>query len=338
MCFCRSEFCIGKIVFNLMVLIGTVATVLENMLRLLVIFLTVLFTRAASQNSTEAVNIKFLPVGPKFYGLSAELARVEPPNLSLGYAFCLRANIRSWNFNIFIETSLFALQIMAYPNQKGLYKNDDLKYYFKYDDSILAVSLTSWNAFCASFDAVNHSLVVVINGKMVINATTEYDVDDEWTHGALNNLTLQFGGGLFTGQIADVLFWSRPINKSEIEIYANGCQLDFANYSKPEKMVWSEINATVRNIKMDPISKQTFCSKQSKSGVAVIVLAIQAFLDTTVGSAACSQLNGKVIYPKNEEDLKFILASIGEEYLTNNSYSRQYWVPVRRSGNAKTKK
>ena len=89
---------------------------------------------------------------------------------------------------------------------------------------------------------------------------------------------------------------------------------------------------------MDPISKQTFCSKQSKSGVVVIVLAIQAFLDTTVGSAACSQLNGKVIYPKNEEDLKFILASIGEEYLTNNSYSRQYWVPVRRSGNAKTKK
>jgi hypothetical protein len=48
------------------------------------------------------------------------------------------------------------------------------------------------------------------------------DEDPRDTILTLTNFTIALGGGFFSGQIADLLFWTRPLTSKEILDYSTG--------------------------------------------------------------------------------------------------------------------
>lgn len=286
-------------------------------------------------NYDQTMSIKFSPRPGQVYAFTQPFsqAKVASADLSLGYGVCLRANIWTWNTNILLDSGLFKLRLSPYPLNQGTFTHSRLSFPFSHEKS-LNYTKTAWNAFCASYnatDADDLTFSLMINGQLVLDFSS---ADLMLTETAVANMTLQVGGGYFTGQIADVQFWSRSLSYKEMLAYSEGCDDGFVANSGPAKMSWPVFNTTyyVGNYtQLSWVPKNGFCIRNKSWNQGASIFLIRAFDALYAGSKLCGQLNGEVVYPRDEDHLQNILSVVNATHLRDKCYNR-FWVPATRSG------
>jgi hypothetical protein len=98
--------------------------------------------------------------------------KIESANLTLGYSYCLRANIWTWNMNVLVESeSLFRLRFNVFTSKVGFLTHAGLMYSFSMDGpEALPRARTTWTSFCVSFEAAEGNLGLAMNGRRYRNA------------------------------------------------------------------------------------------------------------------------------------------------------------------------
>ena len=300
-------------------------------LKLSRLVLIIFLINRAFGNYDQTVSIKFSPRPGQLLAFSKPFnLKVAPSDVSRGYGFCLRANLWTWNTNILVESDLLTLRLDPYPLYQGRYFHEGWQFTF-YHDTSLPYTRTAWNSFCATYNATNDTLSVMVNDQLVLDYSGP---DIKLTKTEWNNLTLSLGGGYFTGQISDIIFWSRPLTNEELLAYWEGCDESFLANSGPEKITWPVFDATyvVDNYtQLSKILRNGFCVRNKRWDQGDRIFVFRAFPAIYEGSKLCAQINGEVVYPKDEDDLEDILEAANATSLIKKCYNR-FWIPAARSG------
>ncbi len=254
------------------------------------------------------------------------LESVDAPN---GYSICFRVQFSSWYKEVVLATSLFSFSLLNYQSGLGICKNIDSAHDFYWKGHI-PISYVFWNSVCATYNHTDRSFILSLNGKFVLNLNEEkfrniYVLQDP--------LTLEFEIGditSFSGQLTDLNVWSRPLSAFEIGLFSTGCNPQFVQNSKPDKIIWSMLNVTNQDKASRRIQKAELCqdSKVLSSEDKIILRSAKPFYNYTHAYQFCIALNGHMPYPQNKSHL--------ETLLSNNKNAKDHcmdrvWIPITRS-------
>ncbi len=242
--------------------------------------------------------------------------------LTIGYSFCLRANIWTFNTSLLIEfdkVQLMLLGLLGKPSitilHNGAYQNFELK------GNVKLFSLF-WNAICVSYNLKEMSLDITVNGILVLNITESSPI--KLTKIAESSFKL--GDETFSGQISDFNFWSRPLFPKEAVQYSIECKPNFLEISKPDIVKWSSANLTNqgKSVEKVMIQSEIFCSRST--------LFLGPRFDSIYESASnfCTRLNGNLFFPKNESVIENLILNMGKSIISEVCKNK-LWVPVIRS-------
>ena len=125
----------------------------------------------------------------------------------------------------------------------------------------------------------------------------------------ISNHSITLGGRSFIGKITDFNVWSRILSIQEISSYSLGCDQNFVKLSNPENMLWTAVNITSQgsNTRQVIVSVNEFCQSGDESRRAIIIVPEITEYDTSANF--CNEINGKLFYPTNEQNLDWFMSS-----------------------------
>lgn len=306
-----------------------------RLLKLTKLILVVFMISRTMGSNDKAISIRFNPRPGQIFGFTEPFrqARVASLDVSKGFGICLRANIWTWNINIITESDLLKLRFEAYPLNQALFTHANRQYTFSHE-TILPYTRTAWNSICATYNATESTdltFTLMINGQLAYYVSGP---DLTMTETRLTNTTLSLGGGYFTGRIADVLVWNRPLSYEEILTYSDGCDDGFLVNSGPVQILWPVFNSTydVSNYtQLSWVHSNSFCARSKTWNQGAKIFTIQSFEGLYEGSKVCQQINGKVMYPVDEDHWDKILGALNSSMVQTKCYNK-FWIPAIRSG------
>ncbi len=188
-----------------------------------------------------------------------------------GYTVCLRFKFLTWNRKTLIESNYIIFGFFDYKEGTGFYKNGVTRHIFSWKNQ-LTMSPLVWNSMCIIYNAADLSLVITANGYIIYSATETNKI--EFT---LSDLRIMLGEESFSGQIADLNIWSRPLTISDVKEYLLNCTTDLTLKIKPEFLVWTNVDIVPKNINTSMISRDKFCKDLDnlKGETILIIQSIQ---------------------------------------------------------------
>lgn len=246
--------------------------------------------------------------------------------VSKGYTVCLRFKFTTWNRKTLIESNNIILGLLDYKDGTGFYRNGATRHSFSFKDHLI-ISPLAWNSMCMLYNAADLLMKVTANGNLIFSATESNKV--EFT---LSGLRIMLGEEGFSGQIADLNIWSRPLTMDEVQEYSLNCTTDLALKSIPEFLVWSKVDIVPKNINTSMISRDKFCMDLDNVKGETVLQPISGQISSTYAAAyqRCKDLNGAMPIPKNEAELRSLKFQMTQNAVVTKCFSN-YWVPVKRS-------
>jgi len=250
--------------------------------------------------------------------------RVQPNNNTTfqgGFSLCVRVNFLTWDTNAPIWSKLFSLTIMYYMYGKVRFRGEHT---FSWD-KIIPIDPSYWNSICITFNVANLYFNLSINGKVEVSAINDKKIALE----PLSKNVIDLGKRPFTGQIADLNMWSRPLSYNEVIQFSSGCDLSFVEHSKPELIFWPTAILTynLSNAQKTKVPYQNFCRKNVAANFNFIRLPYDKLYEEH--SKMCKKYNSELFFPQNDLQLQNMISYINQSNF--NFRCKNIWVPFKRS-------
>ncbi len=263
------------------------------------------------------------------YSDPMEIAPLESLTSPTGYSLCFRVQFVSWYKVEVLRTSLFSFSLKDYQSGLGSCRNMDLERNFNWK-GLIPISYLFWNSVCATYHDTDRLFILALNGKIVLNMTEGKRLDNYIIQNPLES-DFEIGNDKsFSGKLTDLNLWSRPLSTDELDLFSTGCNPQFVENSKPDKIIWSTLKITNQNKNPRRIQKSELCQDSAvlSNEDKVILRSAKPFYDYPNAFKYCLALNGQMPYPQNKTHL--------EKLLSNNKNAKDHcidkvWIAITRS-------
>jgi len=250
---------------------------------------------------------------------------VEPT----GYSLCLRVQFHNWVDENIVESDFFSFNLKNFKTGIGELRNFEFKHSFNWR-GVIPISISFWNSICASFNYTDLTLILLVNGQILLNSTEKYLPEDNFLTEHLD-LYIDLRTRIFSGQITDFNLWSRSLSVTYLYQYSSGCSTNITEILKPDKVIWSRLSITNKNnSKSKIIPKVDLCQDLSFTTTTETVMLRSSSPNFNYKTAYtfCKDFNGNMPYPRNKTELKNIFF-IDKDF--KQRCENKVWIPITKS-------
>ena len=151
------------------------------------------------------------------------------------------------------------------------------------------------------------------------------------TLGFIGNISyFNFGGQSYAVELTDFNVWNRPLSLTEVGEYSSNCNKssDFAGYSKPELVSWSDLNILRQgnDTRQIRVAKEKLCKRpQLDNFNQNTIFYYPRFVIYDSAYFECKNLRGDLLFPIKSSHIEIIFSK------SLNPTPDRFWVPIVKS-------
>jgi len=219
-----------------------------------------------------------------------------------GYTLCLRVQFKYWINEEIVSSSFFSLKMINLKTGIGELGNFKFKHTFNWT-GVIPISLSFWNSICASFNSTDLTLILLVNGQILLNTTEKSSYIKSYLNDLMDT-SIQLGLGNFSALITDLNVWSRPLSVTDLYKYSSGCSTNAIEILKPDKVIWSRLKIINKNnSNSKSIPKVDLCENLSFTITTDTIILHGPFSNYETAYRFCKDFKGNMQMKMNWKNL-----------------------------------